>query len=172
MTLLFTDSDKNLDKDYPQHGSSFDGRDGMFPSLTKNDEFTVKIVLTLQVEAPNREQAEVLASHVAAFLPEDAQRVADAFSPVIVVSQVNKGQRPSSRDTRTRSAVATASVTMVANSTPEGAALPSPSDPTVMAVARFPRGVRSDYSLSRSRVRSAVRAADNPRKSVYTRRSF
>lgn len=43
----------------------------------------MKIVLTMTVKARNAEHAQILAQHVAAFVPEDADRLSEAFSPVL-----------------------------------------------------------------------------------------
>jgi hypothetical protein len=160
MTLLLTDSEMDLDKEFYKNSPDSDVLAGIRQAVIPGDSYTVKIVLTLTVGAPDREQAEVLASHVAAFLPEDAQRIADAFSPVIMVSGTNRGKRGKSQTTGTRSGSATAAVTMVADNTPEGVLALPPASST----ARSPRGSRSARFLVRSAVRS--------RSSVYTRRSF
>jgi hypothetical protein len=171
MELLLTDSARSLDKDFDE--PSFDNET---TAGKPADVYTMKIVLTLTVDAPSREQAEVLASHVAAFLPEDAQRVADAFSPVIMVPRANEGTRQNSRNSRTRSAVATAFVTMVTDGPPEGApdALPAASNPANLT--RGIRGTRPGSSPVRSRMRPAVRPSpdslDMNGASLYTRRTY
>ena len=76
------------------------------------DKYTMKIVVTMTVDAHNREQAEVLAGHVAAFLPEDAERVAEAFTPVIMAPRSGDKRGGS---TQKRARMATAEVIMVHN---------------------------------------------------------
>ncbi|MBC8104758.1 MAG: hypothetical protein H7Z41_19460 [Cytophagales bacterium] len=43
----------------------------------------MKIVLTMTLEASSADHAEALASHIAAFVPDDADRVTDAFSALL-----------------------------------------------------------------------------------------
>lgn len=50
---------------------------------SEQDAFTVKIVLTMTLKARDAEHAQILAEHVAAFVPEDADRLTEAFSPVL-----------------------------------------------------------------------------------------
>ena len=69
---------------------------------SEQDSFTVKIVLTMTLKARDAEHAQILAEHVAAFVPEDADRLTEAFSPVLTAP----GQMPtkSSRYAQARSA--------------------------------------------------------------------
>jgi orotate phosphoribosyltransferase-like protein len=160
MTLLLSDSEMNLDKEFCKQSHDLDVVTGIRQAVIPGADYTVKIVLTLTVGAPDREQAEVLANHVAAFLPEDAQRIADAFSPIIMVPTTSRVHKGESATTSTRSTTATASVTMVTDNAPEG----DPAVPLASTTVRSPRSARS----ARFPVRSAARSSST----VYTRRSF
>jgi hypothetical protein len=180
MTLLLTDSETNLDKDLDANNSNNYLLNTITrPSLdaTAADPYTMKIVLTLTVHAPSQEQAEVLASHVAAFLPEDAQRLVDAFSPVIMLSPGKSGRTEDGHDSGSGSApaAATAAVTMVAAGEPVSPVVP-PVDPDAPHPSRFQQNSRSAKSHGRTRGGAGARPTAGPRTAnralLYTRSSF
>jgi hypothetical protein len=72
---------------------------------TEEDAFTVKIVLTMTVKARDAEHAQILAQHVAAFVPEDADRLSEAFSPVIAAPRDNDSAPSGSARSVTRAEV-------------------------------------------------------------------
>jgi hypothetical protein len=69
----------------------------------EQDDFTVKIVLTMTMKARDAEHARILAQHVAAFVPEDADRLTEAFSPVLAASDDFHHAPTSQRLEQTRS---------------------------------------------------------------------
>ena len=69
---------------------------------SEQDAFTVKIVLTMTLKARDAEHAQILAEHVAAFVPEDADRLTEAFSPVLAAP--GNAHARSSRYAQARSA--------------------------------------------------------------------
>ena len=69
---------------------------------SEQDSFTVKIVLTMTLKARDAEHAQILAEHVAAFVPEDADRLTEAFSPVLTAPGEMSAKSP--RHAQARSA--------------------------------------------------------------------
>lgn len=171
MKLLSIDSVQNLDKGRNTQNKKSTRTAKIAPSNSSEDEYTMKIVLTVRVEAPNREQAEVLASHVAAFLPEDAQRVADAFSPVLMAPQDGSGGRACGQ-VRQQFSTATAAVTMVTNGTPEEVGTHSKSKVLASNRKRSLHRPLADHANIRSIACSTVRPTTAPLKSrrstIYT----
>ena len=120
--------------------------------------YTMKIVLTMTVDAHNREQAEILAGHVAAFLPEDAERVAEAFTPVIMAPRSGDGNRA-------KAPMATAEVITVVSEAPVRSESPGTDEGNTLAFAgRVPNGLQAGASDVRMHTRSGSR-----RTSIYTR---
>ncbi len=72
---------------------------------TEEDAFTVKIVLTMTMKARDAEHARILAQHVAAFVPEDADRLSEAFSPVIAAHDTESSDTSSAERSVTRAEV-------------------------------------------------------------------
>ena len=120
MTLCLTNFDTGCDAGIARELDSARNADEYAETVEKNADqmpgtYTVKIVVTMTVDAHNREQAEILAGHIAAFLPEDAARVAKAFTPVIVApSRIDSRASGSSRG----QSAASAEVIMVVSQTP------------------------------------------------------
>jgi hypothetical protein len=162
MKLRVIESNNGVNEDFPLQGSR---------TRSGRGQYTMKIVLTMTVEAPSREQAESLASHVAAFMPEDAVRIADAFAPVIMVSRSNNGIGNADREGQ---AAAEAAVVLVSGGDATVTATGKPG--LMLSVSEnSPVHARPERQSVRSNVRSAPRqsllATGGGRSSVYTRSS-
>lgn len=74
--------------------------------MSGEDAFTVKIVLTMTMKARDAEHAQILAEHVAAFVPDDADRLTEAFSPVLdTPDAVRSAARPAPARSATQAEV-------------------------------------------------------------------